>query len=38
MAAAAVTVDQTYTTAMYHNNPIEPHATTALWDPAPTCR
>lgn len=34
MAAAEVTVEQTYTTAMYHNNPIEPHATTALWDPA----
>ncbi|MBP0458248.1 xanthine dehydrogenase family protein molybdopterin-binding subunit [Streptomyces montanisoli] len=33
MAAAEVTVDETYTTAMYHNNPMEPHATTALWDP-----
>jgi xanthine dehydrogenase YagR molybdenum-binding subunit len=32
LAGAAVTVRQTYTTAMYHNNPIEPHATTALWD------
>lgn len=32
LAAAEVTVDQTYTTAMYHNNPLEPHATTALWD------
>lgn len=32
MAAAEVTVEQTYTTAMYHNNPLEPHATTALWD------
>jgi xanthine dehydrogenase YagR molybdenum-binding subunit len=32
MAAAEVTVDQTYTTAMYHNNPLEPHATTAFWD------
>jgi xanthine dehydrogenase YagR molybdenum-binding subunit len=32
MAAAEVTVDQTYTTAMYHNNPLEPHATTASWD------
>jgi xanthine dehydrogenase YagR molybdenum-binding subunit len=32
MAGAAVTVDETYTTAMYHNNPLEPHATTALWD------
>lgn len=34
MAAADVTVEQTYSTAMYHNNPLEPHATTALWDPA----
>ncbi|MBD0676615.1 xanthine dehydrogenase family protein molybdopterin-binding subunit [Streptomyces sp. CBMA156] len=34
MAAAEVTVEETYTTAMYHNNPMEPHATTALWDPA----
>lgn len=34
MAAAEVTVEQTYTTAMNHNNPMEPHATTALWDPA----
>ncbi|AXB42188.1 xanthine dehydrogenase family protein molybdopterin-binding subunit [Amycolatopsis albispora] len=30
-AEADVVVDQTYTTAMYHNNPMEPHATTALW-------
>ncbi|ACU71650.1 aldehyde oxidase and xanthine dehydrogenase molybdopterin binding [Catenulispora acidiphila DSM 44928] len=34
MAAAEVTVEETYTTAMYHNNPMEPHATAALWDPA----
>ena len=34
MAAADVTVEQTYTTAMNHNNPMEPHATAALWDPA----
>lgn len=34
MAAAEVTVEQTYTTAMTHNNPMEPHATAALWDPA----
>ena len=33
MASAAVTLDRTYTTAMYHNNPLEPHATTALWEP-----
>jgi xanthine dehydrogenase YagR molybdenum-binding subunit len=32
MATAEVTLNQTYTTAMYHNNPMEPHATTALWD------
>ncbi|GAA5116103.1 xanthine dehydrogenase family protein molybdopterin-binding subunit [Pseudonocardia adelaidensis] len=32
LAAAPVTVRQTYTTPMYHNNPLEPHATTALWD------
>ena len=34
MAAAEVTVEQTYTTAMDHNNPLEPHTTTALWDAA----
>ncbi|MGW3071270.1 MULTISPECIES: xanthine dehydrogenase family protein molybdopterin-binding subunit [unclassified Kitasatospora] len=34
MAAAQVSVDETYSTAMYHNNPMEPHATSALWDPA----
>jgi xanthine dehydrogenase YagR molybdenum-binding subunit len=34
MTAAAVTVEQTYTTAMNHNNPLEPHASTALWDAA----
>ncbi|MFJ8628625.1 xanthine dehydrogenase family protein molybdopterin-binding subunit [Kitasatospora sp. NPDC093550] len=34
LAAAPVTVDETYTTAMYHNNPMEPHTTAALWDPA----
>ncbi len=33
MASAPVTLDRTYTTAMYHNNPLEPHATTALWEP-----
>jgi xanthine dehydrogenase YagR molybdenum-binding subunit len=32
MATAEVTVEQTYTTATYHNNPLEPHATTAYWD------
>ncbi|MFI9318478.1 xanthine dehydrogenase family protein molybdopterin-binding subunit [Kitasatospora aureofaciens] len=34
LAAAEVSVEETYTTAMYHNNPMEPHATAALWDPA----
>jgi xanthine dehydrogenase YagR molybdenum-binding subunit len=34
VAAAEVTLEQTYSTAMYHNNPLEPHATTALWDPS----
>ncbi|MET8778893.1 xanthine dehydrogenase family protein molybdopterin-binding subunit [Nocardia sp. NPDC004654] len=32
LAAAAVTVDQTYTTPIEHNNPMEPHASIALWD------
>ena len=30
-AAAAVQVDATYTTPAFHNNPMEPHATTAVW-------
>ncbi|GAA4736205.1 xanthine dehydrogenase family protein molybdopterin-binding subunit [Modestobacter marinus] len=34
MSTAEVTVEHTYATAMYHNNPLEPHATTALWEPA----
>ncbi|RBY87804.1 xanthine dehydrogenase family protein molybdopterin-binding subunit [Blastococcus sp. TF02A-30] len=34
MATAHATVERTYSTAMVHNNPLEPHATTALWDPA----
>ena len=33
MASAAVTLERTYTTATYHNNPLEPHASTALWEP-----
>ncbi|MCZ2829029.1 xanthine dehydrogenase family protein molybdopterin-binding subunit [Modestobacter sp. VKM Ac-2986] len=33
LAAAEVRIDHTYETQMLHNNPIEPHATTALWDP-----
>ncbi|MCB0896934.1 MAG: xanthine dehydrogenase family protein molybdopterin-binding subunit [Nocardioidaceae bacterium] len=32
LAAADVVVEQTYRTAYEHNNPLEPHATTARWD------
>jgi xanthine dehydrogenase YagR molybdenum-binding subunit len=32
MARAEVVVDQTYSTPAEHNNPMEPHATTAQWD------
>ncbi|AGZ45214.1 xanthine dehydrogenase family protein molybdopterin-binding subunit [Actinoplanes friuliensis] len=31
-AAAPVTVDVTYETPALHNNPMEPHATTAVWE------
>ncbi|MGH3388047.1 MAG: xanthine dehydrogenase family protein molybdopterin-binding subunit, partial [Actinomadura sp.] len=31
LAAAAVRVDETYTTPALHNNPMEPHATLAVW-------
>ena len=31
-AASVVRVDETYTTPAEHNNPMEPHATTASWD------
>ncbi|QXJ21606.1 xanthine dehydrogenase family protein molybdopterin-binding subunit [Actinomadura graeca] len=31
-ARSAVRVDATYTTPAEHNNPMEPHATIALWD------
>ena len=31
LAAAAVSLDHTYTTPHYHNNPLEPHATVATW-------
>lgn len=31
IAAAAVTVDQTYRTPIEHNNPMEPHSTIAVW-------
>jgi xanthine dehydrogenase YagR molybdenum-binding subunit len=32
IAAAAVSVDETYTTPAFHNNPMEPHATVAVWE------
>lgn len=32
LAAAAVTIDRTYTTPTEHNNPMEPHACIAVWD------
>lgn len=32
IAAAAVKVEQTYTTSDRHHNQMEPHATTAVWD------
>ncbi|MBV9521730.1 MAG: xanthine dehydrogenase family protein molybdopterin-binding subunit [Alphaproteobacteria bacterium] len=31
-AAAAVTIDETYTTPVEHHNPMEPHAVVAAWD------
>jgi xanthine dehydrogenase YagR molybdenum-binding subunit len=31
LASAAVSIDHTYTTPAYHNNPLEPHATVAVW-------
>ncbi|GAA4999644.1 xanthine dehydrogenase family protein molybdopterin-binding subunit [Actinopolymorpha pittospori] len=31
LAAAEIVVDQTYTTPMEHNNPMEPHAVIAAW-------
>src|SRR5258707_14182385 len=31
LAAATVTLDHTYTTPAEHNNPLEPHATVAMW-------
>lgn len=33
VAAGPVRVQHVYTTPMLHNNPMEPHATTALWEP-----
>jgi xanthine dehydrogenase YagR molybdenum-binding subunit len=32
LADAAVTVDETYTTPVEHNNAMEPHATIAIWE------
>src|SRR3954451_21334411 len=32
LASAAVVVDATYSTQPMHNNPMEPHATLALWE------
>jgi xanthine dehydrogenase YagR molybdenum-binding subunit len=32
LESAALTVDQTYSTAMQHNNPMEPHTTVAIWN------
>lgn len=32
LAEATVKIDETYTTAMYHNNPMEPHTTVAIWN------
>jgi xanthine dehydrogenase YagR molybdenum-binding subunit len=31
LAKAAFSLDQTYTTPAYHNNPLEPHSTIAVW-------
>lgn len=32
LACAAVRIDQTYTTPIEHNNPMEPHTTVAIWE------
>jgi xanthine dehydrogenase YagR molybdenum-binding subunit len=32
LASAAVRIDATYTTPAEHNNPMEPHATLAIWE------
>src|SRR5579871_922415 len=31
LASAPITLDHTYTTPAYHNNPLEPHTTIAIW-------
>src|SRR3954468_20987462 len=38
LAGAAVVVDHTYSTPMEHNNPMEPHATVAVWEDGPRLR
>src|SRR3954468_10347700 len=38
LAGAAVVVDHTYSTPMEHNNPMEPHATLAVWEDGPRLR
>ncbi|WP_295661720.1 xanthine dehydrogenase family protein molybdopterin-binding subunit [uncultured Nocardioides sp.] len=35
LASATHVLDETYRTPYMHNNPMEPHATTALWDLGP---
>ena len=32
LAEAAVVIDAVYETPAFHNNPMEPHATTAMWE------
>lgn len=32
MAAAPIRLDETYSTPMQHNNPMEPHTSVAVWD------
>lgn len=32
LSSAAFSIDHTYTTPAYHNNPLEPHATSARWE------
>ncbi len=32
LAESAVSIDHTYRTAYYHNNPLEPHTTVAVWE------
>ncbi len=32
LGGAEITVDETYTTPAQHNNPMEPHATVAVWE------